>query len=75
MHAKNNALSLILQKIWVQLKFLWQTDGRTDGQMSFNVPHFREKAGDRKAGDNNCIVFINLGGVTYLDLGLNDLQA
>ena len=32
-----NALSLILQKIWSRLKFLWQTDGR----MSFNVPRFR----------------------------------
>ena len=31
-----NALSLILQKIWARLKFLWQTEG----QMSFNVPHF-----------------------------------
>ena len=28
-----NALSLILQKIWARLKFLWQTEGR----MSFNV--------------------------------------
>ena len=26
-----NALSLILQKIWARLKFLWQTDGLTDG--------------------------------------------
>ena len=28
-----NALSLILQKIWARLKFLWQTDGRTDRGM------------------------------------------
>ena len=27
-----NALSLILQKIWARLQFLWQTDGGTDGQ-------------------------------------------
>ena len=27
-----NALSLILQKIWARLKFLWQTDGRIDRQ-------------------------------------------
>ena len=40
-----NALSLILQKIWARLKFLWQTDGWTDGQMSFNVPRFRERQG------------------------------
>ena len=27
-----NALSLILQKIWARLKFLWQTEGWRDGQ-------------------------------------------
>ena len=42
-----NVLSLILQKIWARLKFLWQTDGRTDGRMSFNVPHFREWRGTK----------------------------
>ena len=31
-----NTLSLILQKIWARLKFLWQTDRR----MRFNVPRF-----------------------------------
>ena len=44
-----NALSLILQKIWARLKFLWQrdwqTDGQTDGRMSFNIPRFRERRG------------------------------
>ena len=40
-----NALSLILQKIWARLKFLRQTDWRTNRQMSFNVPHFRERRG------------------------------
>ena len=48
-----NALSLILQKIWARLKFLWQTDGRTEGQrdgqtegrMRFNVPTLSRKRG------------------------------
>ena len=40
-----SVLSLILQKIWARLKFLWQTDGLTDRRMSFNVPHFHEKQG------------------------------
>ena len=40
-----NALSLILQKIWARLKFLWRTEGRTDRRMSFNVPRFRERRG------------------------------
>ena len=42
-----NTLSLILQKIWTRLKFLWQadarTEGQTDGRMSFNAPRFRER--------------------------------
>ena len=40
-----NALSLILQKIWARLKFLWQRwmDRQTDGQMIFNVLSFRER--------------------------------
>ena len=40
-----NALSLILQKIWARLKFLWQTDRQRDRRMSFNVPRFRERRG------------------------------
>ena len=36
-----NALSLILQKIWVRLKILWQTDER----MRFNVPTHSRKRG------------------------------
>ena len=35
-----NALSLILQKIWARLTFLWRTEGRTDRRMRFNVPAF-----------------------------------
>ena len=43
-----NALSFILQKIWVRLKFCdGQTDGRTDGRMSFNVPHFCKRRGTK----------------------------
>ena len=26
------ALSVIVQKLWPRLKFLWQTDGQTEGQ-------------------------------------------
>ena len=44
-----NALLLILQTIWARFKFLWQTEGQTDGQtdrrMRFNVPRFRERRG------------------------------
>ena len=31
-----------------KVKVLWQTDGLTDGQMRFNVPHAFAKAGDNK---------------------------
>ena len=42
-----NALSLILQKIWAMLKFLWQTDWGTDRQTDeFQGPLFSQKAGD-----------------------------
>ena len=37
-----NALSLILQKIWARLKFLWRTEGRTN---EFLCPRFRERPG------------------------------
>ena len=43
-----NTLSLILQKIWARLKFLWQTDGRRDGQTDewdLMSPRFRESGG------------------------------
>ena len=48
-----NAPSLILQKIWARLKFLWQTDKwmdrqtnrKTDRWMSFNVPHICKMRG------------------------------
>ena len=40
-----NALSLILQKISVRLKFLWQTGGQTDGRMSCNIPRFHKSVG------------------------------
>ena len=55
-----NVLSLIPQKIWARLKFLWQTDGRTDRQTDewdlmspafekggVNVPRFRERRGTK----------------------------
>ena len=40
-----NALSFRLQKILARLKFLWQTEGQTDGWTNFNVPRFRERRG------------------------------
>ena len=49
-----NALSLILQKIWARLNFLWRTEGRTeggaDGRMRFNVSLFRERWGTTNYG-------------------------
>ena len=69
-----NALSLILQKIWARLKFLWQTDGRTDRQMSFNVPRFRE----RLLGCCWVIYRINVALTTiqsYRNLGAGDTRS
>ena len=51
-----NALSLILQKIWARLKFLWQIDRQTNGRtvrktdrrISFNFPRFRERQGTKR---------------------------
>ena len=43
------ALPVIVQKLWPRLKFLWQTDRRTDrgtdGRMRFNVPTLSRKRG------------------------------
>ena len=56
-----NALSLILQKIWPRLKFLWQTDGQTDrgtdGRMIFNVPTLSRKAWDKNWSTEGCSKF------------------
>ena len=37
------ALHVIVRKLWPTLKFLWQTDGWTDGRMRFNVPTLSRK--------------------------------
>ena len=42
-----NALSLIIQKIWVRLKFLCSTDGQREGRMRFNVPTLSQKRGKK----------------------------
>ena len=43
------ALPVIVQKLWLRLKFLWRTDGQTDRRadrrMRFNVPALSRKRG------------------------------
>ena len=41
-----NALSLILQKIWARLKFLWRTEGQTD-EWDLMSPRFRKSGGQQ----------------------------
>ena len=41
------ALSVIVQKLWPRLKFLWQTDRQTDRRMRFNVPTLSRKRGTK----------------------------
>ena len=45
-----NALSLILQKIWARLKFVWQTDGQMD-EWDLMSPRFRESGGQKRRSD------------------------
>ena len=55
---QKNALSLILQKIWARLKFLWQIDGQTD-QWVLMSP-LSQKAGDNKHKEQQkCPLFQN----------------
>ena len=38
-------LPVIVQKLWRRLRFLWQTDGQTDGKSDLKSPRFRKSGG------------------------------